>query len=54
MRRLVAAQRELHQGGETSQSDWSEEEEEEVQYCVELNPVLWNRSYFYGSVSGSI
>jgi adenylate cyclase 1 len=28
MRRLVAAQRELHQG-ETSQSDWSEEEEEE-------------------------
>jgi hypothetical protein len=33
MRRLVAAQRELHQGGETSQSDWSEEEEEEeVQY----------------------
>jgi hypothetical protein len=30
MRRLVAAQRDLHQGGETSQSDWSEEEEEEV------------------------
>ena len=28
MRRMVAVQRELH-GGETSQSDWSEEEEEE-------------------------
>ena len=27
MRRLVAVQRELH-GGETSQSDWSEEDEE--------------------------
>jgi hypothetical protein len=33
MRRLVAAQRELHQGGETSQSDWSEEEEEEEVLC---------------------
>ena len=30
MRRLVAAQRELHGGGETSQSDWSEEEEEDA------------------------
>ena len=30
MRRLVSAQRDLHTGGETSQSDWSEEEEEEV------------------------
>ena len=28
MRRMVAVQREMH-GGETSQSDWSEEEEEE-------------------------
>jgi adenylate cyclase 1 len=28
MRRLLAAQKELHQG-ETSQSDWSEEDEEE-------------------------
>ena len=28
MRRMVAVQREM-QGGETSQSDWSEEEEEE-------------------------
>ena len=28
MRRMVAVQREL-QGGETSQSDWSEEEEDE-------------------------
>ena len=28
MRRMVAVQREMH-GGETSQSDWSEEEEED-------------------------
>jgi hypothetical protein len=43
MRRLVAAQRELHQGGETSQSDWSEEEEEEVQYCVQLKQTCISR-----------
>ena len=32
MRRLVSAQRDIHSnlGGETSQSDWSEEEEEDV------------------------
>ena len=30
MRRMVAVQREM-QGGETSQSDWSEEEEERLE-----------------------
>ena len=36
MRRLVAAQRDLH-GGETSQSDWSEEEEEDDDRGVETD-----------------